>query len=109
MEGRNAADNRTIGVEEELLLVDPDSGVPQAVSVDVIRYAYEKGEVPRGDRDPQAWSSGGESLETELQREQVEVCTRPCASLAELSAQIRWARRAAGPRPRGGGVGGGGG
>ncbi|GLW62639.1 putative glutamate--cysteine ligase 2 [Actinomadura rubrobrunea] len=104
VEGRNGADDRTIGVEEELLLVDPDSGVPQAVSVDVIRYAYEKGEVPRGDRDPQVGSSGGESLETELQREQMEVCTRPCASLAELSAQIRWARRAASQAARGVGV-----
>ncbi|WP_344948174.1 glutamate--cysteine ligase [Actinomadura miaoliensis] len=104
MDQRNTAQTRTIGVEEELLLVDPDDGAPQAVSVDVIRYAYEHGEVPRGHHDRQAESSGGESLETEFQREQLEVCTRPCASLDELAAQIRWARRAASQAARGVGV-----
>jgi carboxylate-amine ligase len=65
---RNTGEIRTIGVEEELLLVDPDNGVPQAMSVDIIRYAHEHGEVPRGRRqvpdgvpDPMS----GETLETE--------------------------------------------
>jgi carboxylate-amine ligase len=98
---RKAAQPRTIGVEEELLLVDPVDGAPRAVSVDAIRYCCEHGEVPRGHHDRPAESSGGECLETELQREQLEVCTRPCASLAELADQIRWARRAAAQAARG--------
>ncbi|MFD0852575.1 carboxylate--amine ligase, partial [Actinomadura adrarensis] len=70
---------RTIGVEEELLLVDPESGGPLAVSDTVIRYAREHGGVPLG-------GAGNAGLfETELQREQLETGTRPCASLDELA------------------------
>ncbi|MGI5168145.1 carboxylate-amine ligase [Spirillospora sp. CA-253888] len=79
---------RTFGVEEELLLVDPASGAPQAVSGAVIRYAREHGaEVPLPD--------GEKPFETELQREQLEIGTRPCVSPDELGGQIREARAAA--------------
>ncbi|GAA1543952.1 glutamate--cysteine ligase [Actinomadura kijaniata] len=79
---------RTFGVEEELLLVDPETGVPQAVSGAVIRYAREHGEqvpVP----------NGKDTFETEMQREQLETGTRPCTSLDELAEQIRAGRAAA--------------
>ncbi|MEU5878263.1 glutamate--cysteine ligase [Spirillospora sp. NPDC047279] len=76
---------RTFGVEEELLLVDPVSGAPRAVSGAVLRYARDNG----------VELSGDEALESELQREQLETGTRPCSSLAELSDQVRRTRKAA--------------
>ncbi|WP_433230856.1 carboxylate-amine ligase [Actinomadura formosensis] len=80
---------RTFGVEEELLLVDPANGAPQAVSGSVIRYAQCHDEV--------FLAGGGRSkpLETEFQREQLETATPVCTSLGELSDHIRSARLAA--------------
>ncbi|GAA1829212.1 glutamate--cysteine ligase [Actinomadura chokoriensis] len=80
---------RTFGVEEELLLVDPASGAPQAVSGSVIRYAR---------RHDELFLTGGRrsrSLETELQREQLETATPVCRTLGELSDHVRTARLAA--------------
>lgn len=68
---------RTLGVEEEFLLVDPGSGRPRAVGQAVL-----------------AASTDGE-LTAELQQEQVETATEPCGTLDELSGQIRSARAAA--------------
>jgi carboxylate-amine ligase len=67
---------RSFGVEEEMLLVDPDTGVPVALSDAV---------TGDGDDDPQS----------ELQRQQVETDTVPCTTLDELSDQLRAQRRAA--------------
>ncbi|GAA2290541.1 glutamate--cysteine ligase [Actinomadura luteofluorescens] len=81
---------RTFGVEEELLLVDPESGVPQALSGSVIHYAR---------RHDELFLTGGRrsnALETELQREQLETATPVCGSLGELSDHVRSARVAAG-------------
>jgi carboxylate-amine ligase len=64
-----------VGIEEEFLLVDPESGRPRAVGAAVL--------------------AAGEDLEAELQQEQIETCTRPCHSLEELGAQVRAARAAA--------------
>jgi carboxylate-amine ligase len=68
---------RTLGVEEEFLLVDPGTGRPRAVGQAVL-----------------AASADGE-LTAELQQEQVETATEPCRTLDELSRQIRAARAAA--------------
>ena len=68
---------RTVGVEEEYLLVDPDSGRPRAVS----HVALAAGV--------------GAQLTAELQREQLESATRPCATLAEVEAELRRARAGA--------------
>ena len=67
----------TVGVEEEFLLVDPESGRPRAVS----HLALASDAAPE--------------LAGELQREQVETATRPCATLDELGAELRRARAAA--------------
>jgi carboxylate-amine ligase len=80
---------RTIGVEEELLLVDPESGAPLAVSDAVIRFARDHGGVPL------AGTGNAGIFETELKREQLETGTPPCASLEELAGKIRDTRRAA--------------
>ncbi|MEU8797026.1 glutamate--cysteine ligase [Spirillospora sp. NPDC048819] len=89
---------RTFGVEEELLLVDPVTGVPQSISGSVIRYAQ---------RHDELFLTGGrrsKPLETELQREQLETATPVCTSLGELSDHIRSARLAAAQSAAGVGV-----
>jgi carboxylate-amine ligase len=68
---------RTLGVEEEFLLVDPETGRPRAVGQAVLA-ASDKGE-----------------LTGELQQEQLETATKPCGTLDELSEQIRSARSTA--------------
>jgi carboxylate-amine ligase len=72
---------RTVGVEEELLLVDVDSGEPRAVS----------GAVLASDR-----GLDGCGLEQELQLEQLEIATRPESAMPKLAAEIRrWRAEAA--------------
>ncbi|MGH3786323.1 MAG: glutamate--cysteine ligase 2 [Pseudonocardiaceae bacterium] len=83
---------RSVGVEEELLLVDPDSGRTLAASAAVLRAA--------ADGDPAA----GQALTSELTREQIETNTRPCTSLEELASEVRRWRRAAGEAAEGRGA-----
>ncbi|MBW1602706.1 glutamate--cysteine ligase [Streptomyces sp. JJ66] len=69
---------RSVGVEEELLLVDPASGEPRAVAGAALAYA---------DDDTR--------LESELQREQLETGTRPMTTMSELAAEVRrWRQEA---------------
>ncbi|MFD0691304.1 carboxylate-amine ligase [Actinomadura fibrosa] len=89
MTDRGSDGARTFGVEEELLLIDPVTGVPQACSGSVIRYAQRHEEVVFAD------GRRAEPLDAELQREQVEVATPVCATLDELAARVRSARLAA--------------
>lgn len=65
---------RKVGVEEELLLVDPRTRRLKAASLSVSE-------------------SGAEGLEAELFRPQVETATKPCASLDDIDAEIRRCRR----------------
>src|SRR5215207_1015626 len=65
---------RQVGVEEELLLVDPDSGAAVPLIAGVL---------PRGD------------FAAELMREQVEVQTEPCTALGELRERLIANRRRA--------------
>ncbi len=62
---------RTVGVEEELLIVDPQTGAPRALADDVIAMAG----------DPEA-------VEGELQRQQVEIASSPRGALADLAADL---------------------
>ncbi|MFJ6699068.1 glutamate--cysteine ligase [Streptomyces sp. NPDC091272] len=69
---------RSVGVEEELLLVDGD-GTPRAVSGAVLAALPD-----------------GSTLEKELHREQLEIATRPRTSIEELAAEVRrWRGEAA--------------
>jgi carboxylate-amine ligase len=71
---------RTVGVEEEFLLVDPDSGRPVAVGEAVLAgYPVEE-------------DDDGAGITVELQREQLETGTRPCTELDQLAAELRGAR-----------------
>ncbi|MFD5189369.1 glutamate--cysteine ligase [Streptomyces sp. NPDC058357] len=67
---------RTVGVEEELLLVDPRSGEPQARSAAVLAVAER-----RSERES--------AFEPELQRQQVEFATAPHSDMRELGEEIR--------------------
>ena len=69
---------RTIGVEEEFLLVDRAHGRVVAVGGAVLRAAGDDSEVTG-----------------ELQREQLETGTRPCSDLADLGRELRRSRRRA--------------
>jgi glutamate---cysteine ligase / carboxylate-amine ligase len=76
--GYPAAVVRTVGVEEELLLVDADTAEPRAVAGAVL--------AGQPARTPVA----------ELQQQQLETNTDPCATLDELLSEIRsWRRHAA--------------
>jgi glutamate---cysteine ligase / carboxylate-amine ligase len=72
---------RSVGVEEELLLVDPDTGRLCPVAQRALR-AYQD-EAPDGAAD----------VVPELFRQQVEAVTEPCLTLDELEAQLRSGRR----------------
>ncbi|MEU2791147.1 glutamate--cysteine ligase [Streptomyces sp. NPDC007100] len=70
---------RSVGVEEELLLVDPHSGEPRAVSGTVLAMAPDDS-----------------ALEKELHREQLEIATRPTTLMEDLAAEVaRWRGEAA--------------
>jgi len=75
---------RNVGVEEELLLVDPDDGRALAVAGAVLRDAAVHGQQPVD-----------EALTAELTRQQIETNTQPCTSLDELGSELRRWRRAA--------------
>lgn len=71
---------RTVGVEEELLLVDPVTGRPQAVAGQVLRGT---------DVSDPSWGT----VEQELQQEQIETDSAPQRDLAELERELREGRR----------------
>lgn len=75
--------SRNLGVEEELLLVDPYDGRALAVSSAVLHDAAAHGQ-----------RRAGEGLTSELTCQQVETNTRPCLSLEELGSELRRWRRA---------------
>jgi glutamate---cysteine ligase / carboxylate-amine ligase len=74
---------RTVGVEEELLLVDAESGEPKALSTAVLA---------RADR----CLEGASPFESELHRQQLELATRPQTAMRDLAEEIlRWRMEAA--------------
>jgi carboxylate-amine ligase len=81
---------RTVGVEEELLLVEPGTGRPRAVAGTVLRAAQQVVASP-GD-DGGAGPVASEALEFELQLQQLETNTQPCGALDDLGREIRRCR-----------------
>jgi carboxylate-amine ligase len=74
---------RTVGVEEELLLVDLHSGRPRAVAGQVLRAtASPDGGLAEPDRV-------GGSLENEFKQEQLEADTTPHTSMLEMQVELR--------------------
>lgn len=81
---------RTVGVEEELLLVDAESGRPAALAAKVIARTHSllgPSEVPDG-REATGGHPGGTVTE-ELKQEQLETDTPPRTSMADLEADLR--------------------
>jgi carboxylate-amine ligase len=77
---------RTVGVEEELILVNPETLRLTSVSHGAVQFAQQAEE---------GGSDDIESVEEELFRPQIETATPPCATLADLDRDIRRARRQA--------------
>lgn len=74
---------RTVGVEEELLLVDAGSGDPRALSTAVLALAERRAE-------------GDSVFESELHDQQLEFATEPRTAMADLAEEIRrWRAEAA--------------
>jgi carboxylate-amine ligase len=91
---------RSIGVEEELLLVAPETGQPRAVAGTVLQALQQEAALSA---DGHGGRAGGheaaEALESELQQQQLETNTRPCRSINDLGREVRrcrsWAADAA--------------
>ncbi|CAM5669015.1 MULTISPECIES: glutamate--cysteine ligase 2 [Streptomyces] len=73
---------RTVGVEEELLLVDPETGEPRAMSAAVLARAERE-------------DSGQDVFEKELHEQMVEFATHPQSSMERLLAEIARCRKEA--------------
>jgi carboxylate-amine ligase len=71
---------RTVGVEEELLLVSSADGAPTAVGDEVISAA--DGLAVIGALDPNA------QLEHEFKQEQAEIASNPCTELSQLRSEL---------------------
>jgi carboxylate-amine ligase len=87
---------RTVGVEEELLVVDP-TGRPVPLGPDALEVAARRGEGETAEQhDRQADdSSGAAHLVPELKAQQVELGTTVCRTLDEVESQLRhWRARA---------------
>ncbi|MCY0943225.1 glutamate--cysteine ligase [Streptomyces antarcticus] len=82
---------RSVGVEEELLLVDARSGEPLALSGAVLAAADRSaGHLPGRGGAP------AHTFEKELQKEQLEFATKPVTEMGELQEEItRWRAEAA--------------
>jgi glutamate---cysteine ligase / carboxylate-amine ligase len=80
---------RTLGVEEELLVVDEESGRPRSVAAQLLRR------VPVADPERAAPGEPGGDVTGELQQEQVETGTPPRTDLADLEKDLRAWRDAA--------------
>ena len=77
---------RTVGVEEELLLVDAHRERMTPVATRVLRIATARGDA--GDEDV-----GPGSLTCELQEQQLELYTSPHHSMSTLEAELRFAQQ----------------
>src|SRR3954464_671156 len=94
---------RSIGVEEELLVVDPD-GRPVPLGPEALEVAARRGQgeaVEEHDRadpraqDPDDGSAEGAHLVPELKAQQVELGTRVCRTLDQVAGELRyWRSRA---------------
>ncbi|HET6561983.1 MAG TPA: glutamate--cysteine ligase [Marmoricola sp.] len=87
---------RTLGIEEELLVVEADSGRPTAASERVIRRAPWRLSQAGGNDTQRADDEPGGHVGHELQQEQLEIDTPPRTHLADLEQDLHAWRKAAG-------------
>jgi glutamate---cysteine ligase / carboxylate-amine ligase len=83
---------RSVGVEEELLLVEPGTGRPKAVAGTVLQAARQAAEA---EADQEQASNETAELGLELQQQQLETNSRPCRSLTDLHRELRRCRASA--------------
>jgi glutamate---cysteine ligase / carboxylate-amine ligase len=91
---------RTVGVEEELLVVDP-SGRPVPLGPDALEIAARRGEgeTPeehdRADDDADDDEESAAHLVPEMKAQQLELGTPVCSTLTDVESELRfWRRRA---------------
>lgn len=84
---------RTVGVEEELLLVDPDEGLPAAVIESVLTVASQHDGEDASDES--RLLKGKLHLESEAKQEQIEIVSPPGRTLEEIAASIAQGRSSA--------------
>ena len=82
---------RTVGVEEELLLVEPETGQPRAVAGTVLE-AVRRAAADSGPGRSAGAGPAAEALDFELQLQQLETNTRPCCGLDDLGRELRRCR-----------------
>src|ERR1700684_1262356 len=85
-------DLRSVGVEEELLPVEPHTGRPRAMAGTILDAARQADSGPDGDPGGVTAPDAAEALESELQLQQLEKNTRPRHTLDELGREIRRCR-----------------
>ncbi|MBB5743114.1 carboxylate-amine ligase [Microbacterium ginsengiterrae] len=82
---------RTVGVEEELMLVDGETGRPLSLAAHTLRHAADDEEAAAATSD----EVPGGSIEHELQQQQVETDTVPHTDMTALGEDVRvWRRQA---------------
>jgi YbdK family carboxylate-amine ligase len=80
---------RSVGVEEELLLVEPGTGTPMAVAGSALSPAGD-GKVPKATAADRVADEG--SLDFELQQQQLETASKVCQDLDGLAREVRRGR-----------------
>ncbi len=80
---------RTVGVEEEMLLVDIHSGRPRSVAGQVLVRSDRMQRCDPGDGTGGAAGTVQGAVEGELQRQQIETHTAPVSELGALAAEVR--------------------
>jgi carboxylate-amine ligase len=84
---------RSFGVEEEFLLVDAQTGKHAGVGEDLVGAASAPNTASRtGGDGERSTATRGNTLTTEVQREQVEAVSAPFTSLVDLSAALKEGR-----------------
>jgi carboxylate-amine ligase len=84
---------RSFGVEEEFLLVDSQTGMHAAVGEDLVaETSAQKARRAAGGAAEPSTAMQGNTLTTEVQREQVEAISAPFTSLSNLAAALKEGR-----------------
>jgi len=87
---------RLIGVEEELLVVDPETGLNSTVTQRALDVAEHEAAADAAAEAEQVIRPDGPEVEPELHQQQIETTNEPVESLTDLAESIRRGRRMAG-------------
>jgi glutamate---cysteine ligase / carboxylate-amine ligase len=79
---------RSVGVEEELLLVEPGTGQPRAVAETALGAILHAA----AGEEPGVLADGDAAQSLDFERQQLETNTRPCRDLGALACELRRCR-----------------